>query len=128
MGREKGAELSLEGEWISRLGEHRAEGMAIPNFGAGDAICGAPRSAPARLCVGETISTRAPTVLPCEGLLEAFCSPLEGSVAEASSGINGSGSRRGPTLSETQSETNTPRISKILAALKLVMAASLAIS
>jgi hypothetical protein len=41
--------------------------------------------------------------------------------------MDGSGRRRGPTLSETHSETSTPRVIKTRAAVSLVMTASLAI-
>ena len=128
MGREKGAELSARDGYSSRHMECGAEGTTSSNFGVCAAACGDWRSAPARLCEAETISTRAPIVPPCEGVREADCPRSDETGAEASSGARGSGSRRGPTLSETQSEASTPSISKTRAADNLFMAASLAIS
>jgi hypothetical protein len=58
---------------------------------------------------------------------DAACPRAEGSGVEAVSETVGSGSRRGPTLSEMHSETSTPRIIKILAADNLVVSAPLAI-
>jgi hypothetical protein len=101
--------------------------MASSNFSARAAACGDWRSAPARLCGAMTISTRAPSVLPRAGAGEAARPESDARGAEASSEVDGSGSRRGPTLSETHSETSAPRIIKTRAAVSLVVAASLAI-
>jgi hypothetical protein len=128
LGREKGAELSAEGRQSSHPGKGLAGGAASLNCGACAAACDDRRSAPARVCGVETISTRAPFVRPGEGLCEAAGPRSDGPGDEASAGANGSGSSRGPTLSETHSETSTPSMSKTRAAGNLVMTASLAIS
>jgi hypothetical protein len=98
------------------------------NFAACAAACDDERSAPARGCGAEIISTRTPVVRLCEGVCEVTGPRSDGLTVEASSGTCGSGSSRGPTLSETQSDASTPSISKTRAAGNLVMTPPLAIS
>ena len=97
---------------MSRPVERGAVGAASSNFGACAAACGDWRSAPARVCGAEIISTRAPRALPREGAGEAACPPSNGPAVEASSATGGSGNRRGPTLSETHSESSAQKITR----------------
>jgi hypothetical protein len=128
LGREKGAEFSAEGGWSANPGKGCAGGAARLNFVVCAAASDDERSAPAWGCGAEIISTRTPVVRLCEGVCEATGPRSDGLTAEASPETCGSGSSRGPTLSETQSEASTPSISKTRAAGNLFMTPSPAIS
>lgn len=98
------------------------------NLGVFAATCDGCCPAPSLLWAGETISIRPVSVLSCAGVWEVAWSWSDAVGAETSSGVSGSGNRRGPTLSETHSESSTPRIIKSRAPEVLIMLAPIAIS